>query len=411
MSSDNHPFELGKSRIEALSDGIFAIAMTVLVLELHVPQLPPNSSNLVVVPALMKLLPKLAAYAVSFISLGVFWVGHHNMYHAIRRTDRTLLCFNIFFFMFVSLLPFSTSILDAFRMTQIAPMVFGANLTTIGWILYFQWIYANRQGHMIADFVTPEHRDLVRSRFLIYPVVATLTLLVCFWSIEISLLIYLALLPIYMIPGGAKSHPSRFPAGESASGIAEPRVRKWNAAVKSVVVIIAVIVLGAAWAAFRPELLFVNRKVNEARPGVLNKRSAARPVLLAEGRFRGIAHKTSGIAGIHLIDGKKVLRLSEFMTSNGPDVHVLLVAANDAGDNATVQKVGFIDVGSIKGNQGDQNYDVPAGADLGRYRAVTIWCARFHVNFGTAPLKWNQNSSSVMVRRHGDSVQSSASVK
>ena len=80
------------------------------------------------------------------------------------------------------------------------------------------------------------------------------------------------------------------------------------------------------------------------------------------------------------------MRLTNFETSNGPDVHVYLVAAEDAKDDATVKYAGFIDVASLKGNIGDQNYDLPANADLTKYRAVTIWCKRFSVNFGTAPL-------------------------
>ena len=87
-----------------------------------------------------------------------------------------------------------------------------------------------------------------------------------------------------------------------------------------------------------------------------------------------------------LADGKKTLRLTNFETSNGPDVHVYLVAAADAKDNDTVKTAGFVDLGSLKGNIGDQNYDVPANVDLAKYRAATIWCARFNVNFGTAPL-------------------------
>ena len=74
------------------------------------------------------------------------------MYHAIRRADRTLLWLNIFFFMFVSLLPFSTSVLNAFSEAFIAPLFFGANLAIIGWILFFQWRYANSQPNMLADF-------------------------------------------------------------------------------------------------------------------------------------------------------------------------------------------------------------------------------------------------------------------
>ena len=111
------------------------------------------------------------------------------------------------------------------------------------------------------------------------------------------------------------------------------------------------------------------------------------PVKVAEGSFRGVAHETKGMASIYrLPEGKQVLRFSGFETSNGPDVHVYLVAAADAKDDATVKNAGFIDLGSIKGNIGDQNYDLPAGVDLAKYRAVTVWCKRFGVNFATAPL-------------------------
>jgi len=78
--------------------------------------------------------------------------------------------------------------------------------------------------------------------------------------------------------------------------------------------------------------------------------------------------------------------LTEFETSNGPDVQVYLVATNDATDNETVTTAGSIHLGALKGSVGDQNYEVSADVDLTRYQAVTIWCRRFGVNFGTAPL-------------------------
>jgi hypothetical protein len=85
---------------------------------------------------------------------------------------------------------------------------------------------------------------------------------------------------------------------------------------------------------------------------------ASMPVKVAEGSFRGVAHETKGSASIYkLPDGKQVLRFSGFVTSNGPDVQVYLVAAPDAKDNETVTKAGFIRVADLKGNMGDQNYD------------------------------------------------------
>ena len=201
MTFDTTTFEIGKNRIEALSDGIFAIVMTLLILEIHVPNLPLNSPNVEVAPALLALWPKFVSYLVTFVSLGFFWVGHHIMYHAIRRADRTLLWLNIVFFMFVSLLPFSTSVLNAFPQAFIAPFIFGTNLAIIGWILFLQWQYANSRTDMLATFVSAEYRKSVRSRMLIVPVATTLTVFICFWSVGISLAIYLLLLPLYMLPG------------------------------------------------------------------------------------------------------------------------------------------------------------------------------------------------------------------
>src|SRR5262245_38488996 len=149
------------------------------------------------------------------------------------------------------------------------------------------------------------------------------------------------------------------------------------------------VVAAIAWYAFRPELLFINKSVSETFPAAkvaASSADASVPMQLASGQFKGYAHETQGNAGIYRVEGRRVLRLTNFKTSNGPDVHVYLVAAADAKDDATVKNAGFVDLGSMKGNIGDQNYDVPANVDLTKYQAVTIWCARFNVNFATAPL-------------------------
>jgi Electron transfer DM13 len=126
-------------------------------------------------------------------------------------------------------------------------------------------------------------------------------------------------------------------------------------------------------------LLFVNKTVSEEFPGgPANASIAKEPIAVTKGSFKGLAHETKGLASIYqLADGKRTLRLTEFATSNGPDVHVYLVAAEVEKVNDAVKEAGFIDLGSIKGNIGDQNYDIPADADLNKYRTVSIWCARF----------------------------------
>ena len=80
------------------------------------------------------------------------------------------------------------------------------------------------------------------------------------------------------------------------------------------------------------------------------------------------------------------MRLSPFATSNGPDVHICLVAADDADDSSGVREAGFACLDTMKANIGSQNYEIPDDLDLDLYRAVSVWCRRFGVNFGTAAL-------------------------
>jgi Electron transfer DM13 len=163
-------------------------------------------------------------------------------------------------------------------------------------------------------------------------------------------------------------------------------MKKW---LKFGIPIAAVVVL-VAWYAFRPERLVVNRRVNEALP---TAQGAASPQPLVSGNFYSILHPTEGTATVYRLgDGARILRLTSFSTSNGPDVHVYMVAADDAKDVATVQQAGYIDLGVLKGNIGDQNYMLGSDADLSKYRAVSIWCKRFSVNFGAAALKPTESS-------------------
>jgi hypothetical protein len=145
----------------------------------------------------------------------------------------------------------------------------------------------------------------------------------------------------------------------------------------------AVIVTGG-WYAFRPERLFIDQTVAETFETSATEEAA--PVAVLDGSFHAVSHESTGNATIYEVGGVRTLRLTNFETSNGPDVRIYLVAAPDASDNETVTSAGFIDLGAMKGNVGDQNYEISADVDLNRYRAVTIWCRRFGVNFGTAPL-------------------------
>jgi hypothetical protein len=112
----------------------------------------------------------------------------------------------------------------------------------------------------------------------------------------------------------------------------------------------------------------------------------AAPASLAAGTFVAGAHATSGSATIYkLDDGSRILRLSDFSTSNGPAVHVILTDHAITGND--VEDAKSIDLGDLKGNTGNQNYTIPANVNLDDVKSVAIYCERFHVNFGAATLK------------------------
>jgi hypothetical protein len=148
---------------------------------------------------------------------------------------------------------------------------------------------------------------------------------------------------------------------------------------------------------FAPQALFINNRVNEAIPVPSASASArastsaapatpAGPVTLSSGSFRSLEHATSGRAVLLLLsDGSVLLRLEDFSTSNGPDVHVYLSAASADGpmDAFGTQPV---ELGPLKANQGNINYSVPARTDLSTIKSAVIWCRRFSVGFGVAPL-------------------------
>ena len=164
------------------------------------------------------------------------------------------------------------------------------------------------------------------------------------------------------------------------------KMKKWKIALS-----VLAIALFAAWYAFRPERLVVNHQVNEGFPAA---QGGSSPQVIESGTFYGVVHPTAGTATIYRLgDGDRILRFTNFRTSNGPNVHVYLVAADDAKDNATVKRADFVDLGTIKGNIGDQNYVLGTDLDLSKYRTVSIWCKRFAVNFGAAPLRTDQAMS------------------
>ncbi len=159
---------------------------------------------------------------------------------------------------------------------------------------------------------------------------------------------------------------------------------------KRVIGTILVIIVIIAWYLFRPERLIIDSKVNEDFPTVQTDQTdneKVKPQILLTGTFHAVAHPAKGTATVYkLSDGKRILRFTNFEVSNGPDVVVYLSSVIDANDNESVKNSKIISLGSIKGNIGDQNYELPSDIDFNVYKSVVIWCKRFGVNFAVAPI-------------------------
>jgi hypothetical protein len=152
---------------------------------------------------------------------------------------------------------------------------------------------------------------------------------------------------------------------------------------------------------FQPQKLFLNKTVNEPLPGVIqtvpagetnrNPTAGGSPPpglqVVRAGSFRSLEHATTGTAIVlHRPGGHLILRLERLSTSNGPDLRVYLSHLPASAD-LRAYRTGFIDLGALKGNRGNQNYAIPAGTDLSAFKSAVIWCRRFAVGFGVAPLQ------------------------
>jgi uncharacterized membrane protein len=142
---------LAKSRMEALTDGIFAIVMTLLVLDLKVPELARDATQGELLARLHELRPFFFSFTLTFILAAAFWFFHHVLFHFIRHVTRPLVWLNVFFLLFVSLLPFSTAFMGRYIHQKVAVMFYFGNLLILALLLKVQWIYAERAGLIATD--------------------------------------------------------------------------------------------------------------------------------------------------------------------------------------------------------------------------------------------------------------------
>ncbi|MCW3079742.1 TMEM175 family protein [Segetibacter sp.] len=118
--------KIGTTRLETLSDGVIAIIITIMVLELKLPDLSKNSTTGQTVDHLQHLFPYFITYAFSFMMIGIFWANHHHMFHLLENTDERLVWQNFLFLFLLSLIPFATAIVGANPLIAISPAIYGS---------------------------------------------------------------------------------------------------------------------------------------------------------------------------------------------------------------------------------------------------------------------------------------------
>jgi uncharacterized membrane protein len=194
------------SRVEALSDGVFAIVMTLLIIEMFVPELEHVETPDQLVPALQGLGPVIFSYVLSFIALGIFWISHHFQFHYIHRTDRVLLWLNLLLLMSVSTVPFSAALLGRHMMAQPAIILYGCNLIAAGLMLFLHWWYATGDRHLLRPGTPPELIFLAKRRILLPSALYLVTIGVSFASTTAALVMFAAIPIVHILPSRIDTH-------------------------------------------------------------------------------------------------------------------------------------------------------------------------------------------------------------
>ena len=189
-------------RIKALADGIFAVAMTLLVLELHVPELGKHATEAELMSALGDLVPKILSYGSGFVILGTLWIGHHYQFHYIRCSSRALIWINLSFLFVISSLPFFVALVGTYSYTHIACVLYGAASFLAMTILLIQWRYAAGPTRRLVDDDVPASvlaglRNRVVMGMIGYGVGALLGVFVPL----ASMIVYVVTPLLYLLPG------------------------------------------------------------------------------------------------------------------------------------------------------------------------------------------------------------------
>ncbi len=177
-------------RIEAISDGVFAIALTLLCLDLKVPISTTINSEVQLFTSLVSLTPKFLSYFLSFMTLGIYWTGHSTQFHYIKKSDRHLNWISLFFLMFVTVLPFTTAFLSEYINFKLAIGLYWLNIFSLGLMLYLHWEYADRHNYIkISGYEKDLISHAIKERIIVSQTLYASGALLCFVNTYLSVIV------------------------------------------------------------------------------------------------------------------------------------------------------------------------------------------------------------------------------
>jgi TMEM175 potassium channel family protein len=193
---------MNKSRLEAFSDGVFAVAITLLVLEIKVPEVAGGK----LAHALGEQWPSYASYVVSFAVIGVIWMNHHAVFEHLARVDRRLMAHNLFLLLWIVLIPWATSLMATYMREggegeRVAAVVYAATMTLMGVGFGALWKYASRDRRLLGADLTDDEIRRRTFRFTIGAPLYVVALVVALLSAPVCLVIIGALAVYYALPG------------------------------------------------------------------------------------------------------------------------------------------------------------------------------------------------------------------
>jgi uncharacterized membrane protein len=184
------------ARVLALSDGVFAIIITLLVLEVHVPELTQGQS---LTEALTEIRPSFQAFVISFILAGMYWVGHRDLFALIRRTDRGLVWLNILYLLPLCLLPFGAGMLGRYEQEPVALRIYGLVLVAIAPMRAIIWLYATNRPHLLWQRPDASQRRAGLALNVLPGLIYLLAFLVARNAPAVSLAIYAGIPLLYFL--------------------------------------------------------------------------------------------------------------------------------------------------------------------------------------------------------------------